>query len=51
MQESDFSIRAGTPRALTGALAEGGDAARRAFEAAMPMRTIDVAAIEAAVRG
>ncbi|MDE1180401.1 VOC family protein [Paraburkholderia sp.] len=40
-----------TPRVLTDALAKGGDAARRAFAAMMPMRKIDVAAIEAAVRG
>ena len=40
-----------TPRALTEAMAAGGDVARRAFEAMMPMRKIDVAMIEAAVRG
>ncbi len=40
-----------TPRALTGAMAQGGDVARRAFEAMMEMRKIDVAKIEAAVRG
>jgi predicted 3-demethylubiquinone-9 3-methyltransferase (glyoxalase superfamily) len=40
-----------TPRALTDALAKGGDAAKRAFEAMMTMRKIDVAKIEAAVRG
>ena len=40
-----------TPRVLTDALAAGGDAAKRAFEAMMPMKKIDVAAIEAAVRG
>ena len=40
-----------TPRVLTDALARGGDAAKRAFEAMMTMRKIDVAAIEAAVRG
>jgi predicted 3-demethylubiquinone-9 3-methyltransferase (glyoxalase superfamily) len=40
-----------TPRALTDAPAKGGDAAKRAFEAMMPMTKIDVAAIEAAVRG
>ena len=40
-----------TPRVLTDALAAGGDGARRAFEAMMPMQKIDVAAIEAAVRG
>jgi predicted 3-demethylubiquinone-9 3-methyltransferase (glyoxalase superfamily) len=40
-----------TPRALTEAMARGGAVAKRAFEAMMPMRKIDVAAIEAAVRG
>jgi predicted 3-demethylubiquinone-9 3-methyltransferase (glyoxalase superfamily) len=40
-----------TPRALTEALAAGGDEARRAFEAMMPMQKIDVSAIEAARRG
>ena len=40
-----------TPRVLTDAMAAGGDVAKRAFEAMMPMRKIDVAAIEAAVRG
>jgi len=40
-----------TPRALTDAMARGGDVARRAFEAMMTMRKIDVAAIERAVRG
>jgi predicted 3-demethylubiquinone-9 3-methyltransferase (glyoxalase superfamily) len=39
-----------TPRVLTNAMAAGGDTARRAFEAMMSMRKIDVAAIEAAVR-
>ena len=40
-----------TPRALTEALAAGGDEARRAFAAMMPMKKIDVAAIDAARRG
>jgi predicted 3-demethylubiquinone-9 3-methyltransferase (glyoxalase superfamily) len=40
-----------TPRVLTEALATGGDEARRAFEAMMEMRKIDVAAIAAARRG
>ena len=40
-----------TPRVLTEALAKGGDVAKRAFEAMMRMKKIDVAAIEAAVRG
>ena len=39
-----------TPRALTAALAEGGDGAKRAFGAMMSMKKIDVAAIEAARR-
>ena len=40
-----------TPRALTEAMAAGGEEARRAFAAMMTMRKIDVAAIEAARRG
>lgn len=40
-----------TPRVLTDALAGGGDPAKRAFEAMMTMRKIDVAAIQAAVDG
>ena len=40
-----------TPRVLTDAMARGGDVAKRAFEAMMQMKKIDVAAIEAAVRG
>ena len=40
-----------TPRVLTDAMAEGGDVATRAFEAMMTMGKIDVAKIEAAVRG
>jgi predicted 3-demethylubiquinone-9 3-methyltransferase (glyoxalase superfamily) len=40
-----------TPRVLTDALAAGGDEARRAFEAMMPMQKIDIATIEAARRG
>jgi predicted 3-demethylubiquinone-9 3-methyltransferase (glyoxalase superfamily) len=40
-----------TPRVLTDALAKGGPAGKRAFEAMMPMKKIDVAAIEAAMRG
>lgn len=39
-----------TPRVLTDAIAKGGDTAKRAFEAMMPMKKIDIAAIEAAVR-
>ncbi|HJZ21816.1 MAG TPA: VOC family protein [Bradyrhizobium sp.] len=40
-----------TPRALTEAMAAGGDQAKRAFKAMMTMKKIDVAAIEAARRG
>ncbi|WP_353471835.1 VOC family protein [Salipiger sp. H15] len=40
-----------TPRALTDAMAAGGEEARRAFTAMMEMGKIDVAAIEAARRG
>src|ERR1700749_4419674 len=40
-----------TPRALTDALAAGGDEGKRAFAAMMSMKKIDVAAIEAARRG
>jgi predicted 3-demethylubiquinone-9 3-methyltransferase (glyoxalase superfamily) len=40
-----------TPRVLTDAMAQGGDVAKRAFAAMMEMRKIDVAKIEAAVRG
>ncbi len=40
-----------TPRALSDAMMAGGPAAKRAFEAMMGMTKIDIAAIEAAVRG
>ncbi|SMF61809.1 VOC family protein [Allosphingosinicella indica] len=40
-----------TPRVLTDAMAAGGDKAKRAFAAMMQMGKIDVASIEAAVRG
>jgi predicted 3-demethylubiquinone-9 3-methyltransferase (glyoxalase superfamily) len=40
-----------TPRVLTDALATGGDEAKRAFEAMMEMKKIDIAAIETARRG
>jgi predicted 3-demethylubiquinone-9 3-methyltransferase (glyoxalase superfamily) len=40
-----------TPRVLTEAMARGGDVAKRAFDAMMEMQKIDVAKIEAAVRG
>ena len=39
-----------TPRVLTEAMAKGGETARRAFQAMMPMKKIDVAKIEAAIR-
>ncbi len=40
-----------TPRVLVDAMAAGGEEAKRAFEAMMPMKKIDVAAIEAARKG
>ena len=40
-----------TPKVLTEAMMAGGDEAKRAFEAMMKMKKIDVAAIEAARRG
>ncbi len=40
-----------TPRVLTDAIAQGGDVAKRAFDAMVMMGKIDVAAIEAAVAG
>ncbi len=40
-----------TPRTLIEAMAAGGDEYKRAFEAMMPMKKIDVAAIDAARRG
>ena len=40
-----------TPRTLTEALAAGGDEAKRAFDAMMKMKKIDVAAIDAARKG
>ena len=40
-----------TPRTLTEAMAAGGAEAKRAFEAMMTMKKIDVAAIDAARRG
>jgi predicted 3-demethylubiquinone-9 3-methyltransferase (glyoxalase superfamily) len=39
-----------TPRVLTKAFTQGGETAKRAFEAMMQMKKINVAAIEAAVR-
>jgi predicted 3-demethylubiquinone-9 3-methyltransferase (glyoxalase superfamily) len=40
-----------TPRTLTEAMAAGGDEAKRAFDAMMTMKKIDIATIEAARRG
>lgn len=40
-----------TPKALTNAMMAGGEGAKRAFEAMMDMKKLDVATIEAAVRG
>ncbi|PZO64795.1 MAG: hypothetical protein DI498_10690 [Paracoccus denitrificans] len=40
-----------TPRVLTSAVAQGGPVAERAFRAMFPMKKIDVAAIEAAIKG
>lgn len=40
-----------TPRVLSEAMAQGGEVAKRAFQAMMEMQKIDVAKIEAAVRG
>jgi predicted 3-demethylubiquinone-9 3-methyltransferase (glyoxalase superfamily) len=40
-----------TPRVLTEAMAQGGDVAKRAFSVMMTMGKIDIAKIEAAVRG
>lgn len=40
-----------TPRTLMEALAHGGDEAKRAFDAMMKMKKIDVAAIDAARKG
>jgi predicted 3-demethylubiquinone-9 3-methyltransferase (glyoxalase superfamily) len=40
-----------TPRVLSEAITAGGDQAKRAFDAMMTMKKIDVAAIEAARRG
>lgn len=40
-----------TPRVLTEAMAQGGAVAQRAFAAMMEMQKIDIAKIEAAIRG
>jgi predicted 3-demethylubiquinone-9 3-methyltransferase (glyoxalase superfamily) len=40
-----------TPRVLTDAMMQGGAVAQRAFQSMMTMKKIDVAQIEAAVRG
>lgn len=39
------------PKALSDAMSEGGEGAKRAFEAMMKMKKIDIAAIEAARAG
>ena len=49
--ELDMTHATAFYRALTDALAAGGDEAKLAFEAMMPMKKIDIAAIEAARRG
>ena len=40
-----------TPHVLTDAMAAGGEVAKRAFAAMMPMKKIDIATIEAAIAG
>ncbi len=40
-----------TPRALTQALGKGGEESKRAFDAMMTMKKIDIATIESAIRG
>ena len=40
-----------TPKVLIDAMGAGGDTAKRAFDAMMPMQKIDVATIEKAIRG
>jgi predicted 3-demethylubiquinone-9 3-methyltransferase (glyoxalase superfamily) len=40
-----------TPKVLLDAMSAGGEKAKRAFEAMMPMQKIDVATIEKAIRG
>ncbi|MFT3914010.1 MAG: VOC family protein [Anaeromyxobacteraceae bacterium] len=40
-----------TPRVLSDAMSKGGEVAKRAFDAMMDMQKIDVAKIEAAVKG
>jgi predicted 3-demethylubiquinone-9 3-methyltransferase (glyoxalase superfamily) len=49
-EDQDEISRQITPRVLTEALAAGGDGAKRAFEAMMGMRKIDVATIKAVNR-
>ena len=50
-REGERRIITITPKVLTDAMVAGGDVAKRAFAAMMPMQKIDVATIEAAVRG
>ncbi len=40
-----------SPKALTGAVMAGGEAGKRAFKAMLGMKKIDIAAIEAAIKG
>ena len=47
----NFAFSPKKPKVLTGAMRTGGERAKRAFEAMMPMKKIDVATIEKAVRG
>ena len=51
VQGSLGALLADHPARVTDALAAGGGEAKRAFEAMMKMRKIDIAAIEAARRG
>ena len=46
-----FAFSPKKPTVLTEAMRTGGERAKRAFEAMMPMKKIDVATIEKAVRG
>jgi predicted 3-demethylubiquinone-9 3-methyltransferase (glyoxalase superfamily) len=51
VQGSVGLVVADHPRVLTEAMAQGGAVAKRAFDAMMTMKKIDVARIEAAVKG
>mgnify|MGYP000371389403 CR=1 FL=1 len=50
-RSDDYQQQYAHNRVLIDALAAGGDEAKRAFDAMMPMKKIDVATIEAARRG